>query len=94
MDDVIISTGYNGPARGEPHCTRCLRYDKPTGSEYKVCPAVHAEENAIINAARQGNKTIDATLYLWSSKSKIEPCYRCKRMITNAGIKEVIYNEC
>jgi dCMP deaminase len=91
-DDSIISTGYNGPARGEPHCRTCPRIDKPHGSSYiEECPAVHAEENAIINAARQGSSVIGGILYLWASEIKVkEPCYRCRRMIKNAGIKKVI----
>ena len=90
-NDVIISTGYNGPARGEPHCTTCVRLEKKTGSEYSVCPSVHSEENTIINAARQGISTIGSTMYLWTEKPS-EPCYRCKRAIKNAGIKEIFVN--
>ena len=91
-DDAIISTGYNGPARGDPHCTFCSRDNKISGSEYTVCPAVHAEENAVINAARQGVSTIGATLYLYLSKpdSHSGPCYRCTSLLKNAGVTEVI----
>lgn len=90
-NDSIISTGYNGPPRGEPHCNTCVRMNKESGSEYEVCPAVHAEENAIINAARQGSSTIGGKLYLWASNRKIKkPCYRCRRALKNAGIEEVI----
>jgi len=89
--DAIISTGYNGPARGEKHCKICARKDVPSGSAYgENCPAVHAEENAIINAARQGNSTVGSVLYLWTSKGPCEPCYRCERAIINAGIADVI----
>ena len=89
-DDCIVSTGYNGPARGEPHCEICFRIDKEHGSEYTICPAVHSEENCIINAARYGVSIKGGTLYMWSDKDKVKPCYRCSRALKNAGIKEVI----
>lgn len=90
-NDVIVSTGYNGPARDEYHCTECVRLNKPHGSSYtKDCPAVHAEENAIINAARHGSSILNGILYLYS-EAKSSPCYRCKRVLKNAGIKRVVY---
>lgn len=89
-DDSILSTGYNGPPRGDPHCETCPRIDKPTGSDYKDCPAVHAEENAIINAARNGTRIVGAVMYLYNGKD-IKPCHRCDRAIKNAGIEAVIY---
>lgn len=92
-DDAIISTGYNGPPRGDPHCTVCSRMNVESGSEYTICPAVHAEENAVINAARQGVSTIDAVLYLWTDRGGLEPCYRCKRVLKNAGINKYIIGE-
>jgi len=92
-DDAIISTGYNGPPRGESHCEVCYRLSTESGSEYKVCPAVHAEENCIINAARTGNKTIGSKLYLWTETGNKKPCYRCKRALLNAGIVEIIINK-
>ena len=94
-NDAIISTGYNGPPRGEPHCIECVRIDKKSGSEYGICPAVHGEENCIINAARQGVSVIGSTMYLWTPFPDTihEPCYRCRRAIKNAGIKKVIVNK-
>ena len=89
-DDCILSTGYNGPPRGEPHCIECSRMDKKSGSEYTICPAVHAEENCIINAARYGICIKEGTLYLWTSIKNLEPCYRCKRALKNAGINNII----
>jgi len=91
-NDAIISCGYNGPARGEPHCKVCVRMDKESGSEYTICPAIHSEENCIINAARQGTSTIGGTLYLYGPNGG-PPCYRCNRALKNAGIKEVIYGK-
>ena len=54
-EDSIISTGYNGVARDIEHCVVCSRLDKEHKSEYTICPAVHSEENAIINAALKRN---------------------------------------
>jgi len=92
-DDVILSTGYNGPARGEPHCEKCIRDElgKKHKDEYEICPAVHAEENAIINAARNGICINDGTLYLVGLEKdgtviRTHPCYRCTRALNNAGI--------
>jgi len=90
-DDCIVSTGYNGPPRGEPHCDVCTRLDIPDGESYgKECPAVHAEENAIINAARYGISINDSVMYLYTGIG-LEPCYRCKRAIINSGISDVYY---
>ena len=97
-DDRIISTGYNGSARGEENCSdlkRCWREEHhiPHGQQYEKCRAVHAEANAIIN----GNPTdmIGATLFLAGFENgrpleNAEPCEMCKRMIQNARIREVI----
>ena len=94
-DDEVIATGYNDTCRKEPHCTTCT---KPSGNgdieEYKACPAVHAEMNAIISASRK--EMLGADLYLAgfssSSGEEIEayPCEICLRLIKNAGIDRVI----
>lgn len=98
-DDEIISTGYNGSARGEANCSDvgvCWREENsiPHGEQYEKCLAVHAEQNAIISAERKD--MIGATLYLVGiedgvrmSPDKVEPCLICRRMIQNAGIKRV-----
>lgn len=95
-DDEIISTGYNGAARGYPNCCdvgSCWREDNnvPHGERYEMCVAVHAEQNAIISAARKD--MIGAKLYLYGEENGIEidakPCLICERMIRNAGISEV-----
>lgn len=90
-DDTIVSTGYNGPPRGEPHCKYCVKDSNkiPHGVEYRGCRAVHAEQNAVINAARQGSPILGAVLYLWGDPPT-NPCYKCERVIKNSGIKEVI----
>lgn len=99
-NDTIVSTGYNGPARGSTNCEEvgCIKeiLNLPHYSGYDYCPAVHAEENAVINAARNGNSVIDGTLYLYGIDLKTNkpvagmPCPRCKRVLINAGIKEVV----
>jgi dCMP deaminase len=88
-DNVIISTGYNGPPRGIPHCknvhntTTCpLILNK----KFHLCPGAHSEINAIIHAARLGIKIKDSILY---TNNKI-PCGNCLMMIINSGIKEVV----
>lgn len=92
-DDRIIATGYNGPARGQPHCWTCVRDNLPHNSGYTSdCPAIHAEMNALLSAGRE---SIGATLYLagWENDKRITaptPCIMCSRLIQNAQIKEII----
>ncbi len=98
--DAIVSTGYNGPIRGGVNCYEvgCLKdvLNLPHGRAYEYCPAVHAEENAIINAARTGASVLGGTLYLYGVDAKTGkivksiPCDRCKRAIINAGIVAVV----
>jgi dCMP deaminase len=93
-NDRIISTGYNGAARGEDNCCdigECerQRLNIPQGERYELCRAVHAEANAIIN----GNPTdmIGATLYLNGIfQENPQPCAMCQRMIANAQIARVV----
>lgn len=91
-DDEIIATGYNGSPRGETNCCdigKCARENYPRGEGYLVCPAVHAEQNAIISASRE--RMIGATMYLACIKNpKPAPCEICRRMIKNSGITKVI----
>lgn len=96
-DDVIISTGYNGAARGEENCSdvgTCWReaHGIPHGEQYEKCVAVHAEANAIL--AADGHKLIGSTLYLAGFENgkliKAEPCMMCARLIKNARIAEVV----
>lgn len=96
-DDEIIATGYNGAPRGCDNCSdtgRCWReeYSIPHGERYEECVAVHAEQNAIISAARRD--MIGSTLYLagWEDGKIIDaqPCKICRRMIINAGISDIV----
>lgn len=96
-NDEIIATGYNGSARGIKNCCdkgSCYREDNniPHGEQYEKCVAVHAEQNAIISAARAD--MIGATMYLAGYENgeeiKAEPCLICNRMLRNAGIHNVV----
>ena len=89
-DNSIVSTGYNGPARGYPHCKgpTCPRKLKgyKSGEGLHECPAGHAESNAIANAARLGVSVCGTTLYL----NCLIPCKDCMIAIVNAGISTVV----
>lgn len=89
-EERIISTGYNGAPRGLHHCLDlgCLRQELniPSGQRYELCRGVHAEQNAIINAAFYGVSTRGAILYCTN-----QPCIICARMIINAGIIKVVH---
>ncbi len=97
--DQIISTGYAGAARGAPNCIEgdeCPREraNVPRGERYELCRSVHAEMNAIIHAAR--SDMVGGTLYLVGITPEgevvegTEPCLMCRRVIINAGIKDVV----
>ena len=98
-DDEIISSGYVGAPRGRKNCcdlNYCIRekLEVPRGERYELCRSVHAEQNAIISAER--SKMLDSTLYLVGKNyndgayvEKSNPCALCKRMIINAGIKDI-----
>jgi dCMP deaminase len=97
---TILSTGYNGTPRGEGHCGLCMKASgNGDAEEYLSCPAVHAEQNAIISASR--NDMLGADLYLAGYDVKtgeaIEceawPCEICLRLIKNAGIERIINNK-
>lgn len=96
-DRVIISTGFNGSARGEANCVdtgKCIRQELnvPKGERYELCVAVHAEQNAIINGdpmMMKGASIYIAGLNADGSYASGEPCLMCRRMIKNAMITEV-----
>ena len=102
-NDEIISTGYVGAPRGRKNCSDlgvCIRQQLniPRGERYEMCRSVHAEANAIISAARKD--MIDATLYLVGIEKDTKKivansccCSMCKRMVINAGIKEVVIRD-
>ena len=100
-DDQIISTGYVGAPRKTKDSLEhgsCLR-DKlniPHGQRYELCRSVHAEQNAIINAARAGVSLLGGDMYIYGSQAGKSqpidafPCFICKKMIINAGLNRVI----
>ena len=102
-NDEIISTGYVGAPRGRKNCSDlgvCIRSELniPRGERYEVCRSVHAEANAIISASR--DQMIGATMYLVGKEvstgdyvKEANSCSMCKRMIINAGIKNVIIRD-
>lgn len=90
-DNRIITTGYNGAPSHLKHCTElggCERQKMgiPSGERHELCRALHAEQNAIIQAAKLGNTTEGATIYV-----NVQPCIICAKMIINAGIVRVVY---
>ena len=90
-DSRIITTGYNGAPSHLKHCTELggcerQRLGVPSGQRHELCRALHAEQNAIIQAAKLGNTTEGATLYV-----NIQPCVICAKMLINAGIVRVVY---
>ncbi|ORJ63570.1 deoxycytidylate deaminase [Geothermobacter hydrogeniphilus] len=86
----ILATGYNGTPSGITHCsvTGCLREQLkvPSGERHELCRGLHAEQNAIIQAARHGINIDGATLYCTHS-----PCIICSKMLINAGIRQIVY---
>ncbi len=92
-DKRIMTTGYNGAPAGILTCRdrgECLR-DKlgiPSGTRAEICYATHAEQNAIIQAAKLGVSIDGATLYCTH-----QPCSVCAKMIINAGIRRIMYRE-
>lgn len=86
----IIATGYNGAPKGLPHCEElggCLRekLEIPSGERHELCRALHAEQNAIIQAATLGQSIEGATIYITH-----QPCIICAKMIINAGISRIV----
>jgi len=88
-DKRILATGYNGAPKGLPHCETCLREELgvPSGQRHELCRGVHAEQNAIIQAAVFGVSTKGAILYTTTF-----PCIICAKMLINAEVDEIIYD--
>lgn len=89
-DKRILSTGYNGAPSGIRHCLEvgCMReqLNVPSGERHELCRGIHAEQNAIIQAAYHGVSVKGATLYCTN-----QPCSICAKMIINAGIRKICY---
>ena len=91
-DKRVLSTGYNGSPKGTQHCETlgCIREQMkiPSGTRHELCRGVHAEQNAIVQAAYFGISVKDSTIY-----TTTYPCSMCAKILINAGIKEVVYSE-
>jgi dCMP deaminase len=89
-DKHILSTGYNGAPKGLKHCseTGCLRENLniPSGERHELCRGLHAEQNAVIQAAVFGVSIKGSVLYCTNT-----PCVVCVKMLINAGVTEIIY---
>jgi dCMP deaminase len=88
----VLSTGYNGAPKGTAHCeqTGCIReqLNVPSGTRHELCRGVHAEQNAVTQAAYFGVSVNGATIY-----TTTHPCSLCAKILINAGIKEIVYSE-
>jgi dCMP deaminase len=86
----LLATGYNGVPSGVSHCLDrgCLREELgiPSGQQHELCRGLHAEQNALIQAARYGISIEGAKIYCTT-----QPCILCAKMLINAGITEIIY---
>ncbi|OON93140.1 MAG: cytidine deaminase [Candidatus Epulonipiscioides saccharophilum] len=89
-DKQILSTGYNGAPTNCRHCIDigCLRLalNIPSGERHELCRALHAEQNAITQAAKNGISVRDSTLYVTT-----QPCSMCVKVLINSGITKIIY---
>lgn len=89
-DRRILTTGYNGAPSGLPHCEEvgCLRASlhTPAGERHELCRGLHAEQNAIIQAAVYGVSIEGASIYV-----TCQPCAVCAKMLVNAGVKKVVF---
>lgn len=92
LDKRILATGYNGAPKGIRHCLDigCLRekLGLNSGERIEICRGMHAEQNALVQAATFGISVSGATLY-----STHQPCITCTKMLINAGIKKIYYLE-
>jgi dCMP deaminase len=93
LDRHLIASGYNGAPRGLAHCSEmggCYREKLgiPPGERHELCRGLHAEQNAIIQAAALGHAIDGATIYITH-----QPCAICAKMIVNAGIGKIIVGE-
>ena len=91
-DKRILATGYNGAPSGVAHCIEigCLRekLNIPAGERHEICRGIHAEQNAIIQAATFGADISDGIIY-----STHQPCFICTKMLINAHICKIIFQE-
>jgi len=88
----ILATGYNGVPKGLAHCevVGCLREQRhiPSGSHHELCRGIHAEQNAVIQAAKHGIAMDGATAYCTH-----QPCVLCAKILLNAGVVDIVFRE-
>ncbi len=88
-DKQVLATGYNGAPTGIIHCSEvgCMREELcvPSGERHELCRALHAEQNAFLQAARHGVSLGGSVLYV-----TVQPCSICAKMIINVGIKKIV----
>ena len=84
-DRAILSTGYGGSIRGQPHCIDVGCEIGPDGGCLRT---VHAEVNSVAQAAKHGTQIDGATAYV-----TLSPCYNCFKMLVNAGVKTIVFDE-
>ncbi len=91
-DHRILATGYNGAPSGIAHCleTGCLRdqLHVPSGERHELCRGIHAEQNAIVQAAYLGVSISESTLYCTN-----QPCILCAKMLINAGVQRIVISD-
>lgn len=91
-DRRILATGYNGTPRGLRHCEEvgCLREQRgiASGSHHELCRGIHAEQNAVIQAALYGTAIEGATIY-----TTHQPCVLCAKILINAGVRDIHYRD-
>lgn len=91
-DKRILSTGYNGVPSGLRHCEEagCLREQRgiASGSNHELCRGIHAEQNAVIQAAKHGTAIDGATVYCTH-----QPCVLCAKILLNAGVIDIVYRD-
>lgn len=103
-NDVIVSSGYNGAARKVKDCLEigfCLKdkMELPHGSGYDACLSVHAEANAVVNAARSGANIFGGIMFISGEDCKTgkiveaRPCTFCRRLLINTGIEKVVFKK-
>lgn len=90
-DNRLLASGYNGAPKGLKHCSElgeCLREKLrvPSGERHEICRGVHAEQNAIVQAAIFGASVEGSVLY-----ATVFPCVICAKLLVNAGIREVVF---
>jgi dCMP deaminase len=91
-DKRILATGYNGTPTGLAHCEQvgCLREQRgiASGEKHELCRGIHAEQNAVIQAARHGTAIDGASVY-----STHQPCVLCAKILINAGVTDIIFRD-